>query len=90
MSSKWTQKEREQAAKSLWPGSNTAAGSPQLEYEWIEQALTAAPRTHFYRMVTLQCEVTALRKELQELVSQSWIDIGSICDGAKEVLEKSK
>lgn len=38
----------------------------------------------------LACQVNALRKELEELIALSWVDVGSVFDDAKEVLEKCK
>lgn len=98
MSSKWTQKEREQAAIELWPGSNTAEGSPHLQYEWIEQALTASPRTHFYRMVEQRCEINSLREALKLAMVEVWehsreyhhITKPEFFEKANAALEKSK
>lgn len=38
----------------------------------------------------LACQRNALRKQLEELIALSWIDVGSVCNDAKDVLEKCK
>jgi len=77
--SNWTQEEVDQARKDV-------DAILRKHWEALSNVIPAMSTTP----IEIACQRNALREALKNLVALSWIDVGSVCDEAKQILEKCK